>query len=302
MQIPTEHQTDVELTTSTVEGTSSRPCKMVHGLTISTIDKKQQWKLPPIYAYNKLPQVINEVPTKQYIAPHKGMLPFIPVTTSIAERIMAFPTDSNSTSTNNNMAELKVHGVAASSLHKHVVCQPTYVNNTIYPKISEISNSSKIYGNVAPGIPQTMTSAETIFENGLQTAGNLESHGRALPIEQFSFDQDSGSRKSTTFSNTASSVAMELQSLRVTSETEISDQKSDIKRSNQIQEGGVRSVPHTLTEVVLSSGAFGQPSLLSELRSMAPFERSSENCYTLLTNARNDGNISLNSSTFNRLL
>ena len=63
----------MELTTTTDEGTSSRSCKMVHGITISTIDKKQQWDLPPIYAYNTLPEAIHEVPTRQYIASTPGI-------------------------------------------------------------------------------------------------------------------------------------------------------------------------------------------------------------------------------------
>ena len=196
-------------------------------------------------------QLYTQIPTKQYIPSAAG-----------------------------DMIKLEVDCTTAPSSTKSVLCQPTYVNNIIYPRFPLNGNNSKVYGNILPGMSHTMSS------------------GRTLPIQQIPYIQEN--MRSQKFTDTAASVAMEFQSLHVTSNTELSNQKSNNQSSNQLEEVTLGNLHHTLTKVeVSSSGALKQPAFLPRETSITPledFERNTENCYTLMTNAEGTEAISMNSS------
>ena len=74
LQIKESDMEDTTLSTTTIQGTSyPEQCKLLHGLTVSSIDGYNPITLPSVYLHKKLPNAIDEVPTKETISSIPGL-------------------------------------------------------------------------------------------------------------------------------------------------------------------------------------------------------------------------------------
>ena len=134
-------------------------------------------------------QFVTQIPTKQYIPSQTAIPLMLPESGNNGERSISYPINVMSTSTG-SMIKLEVTCSTASSSPKHVLCQPTYVNDVVYPKFPVVGMNSKIYENMLPEGMPVATCSTVKYPNVSLTTTNFTSNARTVPIQHISGNID----------------------------------------------------------------------------------------------------------------
>ena len=253
----------------------------------------------PQIIHPQQPQFVTQIPTKQYLS-SQPTIPFIlPETGNNGERNIAYPINVMSTSAD-PVIKLEVTCTTAPSSPNHVLCQPTYVNDMIYPKFPVTSGNSKMYENILPELPPIVNPITTKYPNVTLTPTNIIQNSRTVPIQHIPGNIDFEKMRGIRIADSATSVAMDLQSLYVASNIGSSNKVSNNLPSTQIDDMKMGTLNQALTKMVVDCSGTNNKSpytaLEASIASLGAVERNSQIYSTLSTNTGINDDVSLRSS------
>ena len=172
--------------------------------------------MPPIISSQ--PQFLTQIPSQHYITSQSGVPLVLPETASNEENVLSFPTNVAFTSAG-GMIKLEV-GCTSSLSSRHVPSHSTYVNSILQPKCSLYGSSSKLYANLIPGVSSIKNHSELNHPSVSTIPANPGPVTRTVPIQYIPTISGIDKGRELRFADSTASVAMDLQSLYVSSKME----------------------------------------------------------------------------------
>jgi hypothetical protein len=247
--------------------------------SVTSISGQTVTMMPQIL-HQQQPQFITQIPTKQYISSQPSIPFILPEARYNGERNISYPINVMTTSAD-PVIKLEVTCSTAPSSPNHVLCQPTYVNDITYPKFHATSGSSKMYQNMIPT--------------------NIMPNSRAVPIPHIPGNIDFDKMRGIRMADSATSVAMDIQSLYVASNIGSSNKVSYNFPSSQLDDMKIGTLNQALTKMVVDCSGTNNNSpyagLETSLASLEAVERSSQIYSALSRNTGINDDVSLRSST-----
>ena len=204
-------------------------------------------------------------------------------------KVITWPADAISTDAC-DLIKWDINNTPTAPSLKPVISQlGSVTKGMMYPRFPVSCNNAVARGDVLSGLSHINNPSDPKFGNLLQTARILTSTGQNLSVQHVLNTQEIETMKSQKYADTAASVAMELQSMCVTSNAEMTSKNMDIQFSNEMAEMTLGNIHHALTKVdTARSGVDSQATMLhgEAQTSSGDFGKSHQNCYTLMANAK----------------